>query len=418
MNLDDDNKDSNNNNIPESDDFIYKNDSDDNTDTDNDNDSDTYNVADSENDETTVFDNDSNNEIDFNINSSNIINETEEEEEEEAGILEESTADNNDYNEDDINNNSKDDFDDDHLVDDSYEVPEVVNSNEFDDIDINNDIDADLDLDNNSDYNNSSRIYIPKSPNIIKNYQDIANISTPTTRPFFNRTNIRVPYSDLYRLCRNYQARVICISDVHGCIDDLCALLRKVNYRPGDLIVLLGDLVAKGPSSVDVVKFGRDNNVVCVRGNHDHEVIQQDNIDLQWLSKSPFYVRSPDLGGLFVHAGFQPHLRLSEQLPLVMMTMRSYLPNRKMSPKCLYEYPWASQWKGPLTVYFGHDAARGLQIYDHAVGLDTGCVYGGNLTAIILPDKQIVSVPAKMAYRQLRKSKSHRMLASSKKLKK
>ena len=55
-----------------------------------------------------------------------------------------------------------------------------------------------------------------------------------------------------------------------------------------------------------------------------------------------------------------------------MMTMRSSLPDGNPSPKCFFNHPWADQCDGPLTVYFGHDAARGLQIYDNAVGLDTG----------------------------------------------
>ena len=47
---------------------------------------------------------------------------------------------------------------------------------------------------------------------------------------------------------------------------------------------------------------------------------------------------------------------------------------------------------------FGHDADRGLQLYDRAVGIDTGCVYGGRLTAYILPEKKLVSVGAKRPY--------------------
>lgn len=49
-------------------------------------------------------------------------------------------------------------------------------------------------------------------------------------------------------------------------------------------------------------------------------------------------------------------------------------------------------------MFFGHDAERGLQVLDHAMGLDTGCVYGGRLTACILPVRQLVSVASKAAY--------------------
>jgi hypothetical protein len=64
--------------------------------------------------------------------------------------------------------------------------------------------------------------------------------------------------------------------------------------------------------------------------------------------------------------------RLAAQDPWVMMTARSLLPDGRMSPRCFHSYPWADKWKGPQTVFFGHDAARGLQSYDNANGLDTG----------------------------------------------
>ena len=135
--------------------------------------------------------------------------------------------------------------------------------------------------------------------------------------------------------------------------------------------------------------------------------------EFKWLSHLPYYIKSIDLGTLLVHAGFQAGVRLSDQEPWVMMTMRSFLPGGKVSHRCYYKFPWAKSWDGPLTVLFGHDAARGLQQYENAIGLDTGCVYGGRLTAVLLPDKEVISVPARRTYVDYVKSRNHKLYAIS-----
>ena len=60
--------------------------------------------------------------------------------------------------------------------------------------------------------------------------------------------------------------------------------------------------------------------------------------------------------------------------------------------------PWIDAYNGPYTVVYGHDAVAGLQRRRYSIGLDSGCCYGGSLTALIWPDDVLVSVPAKRMY--------------------
>ena len=79
------------------------------------------------------------------------------------------------------------------------------------------------------------------------------------------------------------------------------------------------------------------------------------------------------------------------------ITLRSIRDDGEPTKK-LKGRPWASLWTGPERIVFGHDAIRGLQQYPLATGLDTGCVYGGKLTGLILPERRLVSVNARRAY--------------------
>lgn len=68
---------------------------------------------------------------------------------------------------------------------------------------------------------------------------------SPDSRNYFEN-DAAVPLDELYTLCQGHKARVICIGDVHGCVDEFKDLLKAVEFKPGDLVLLLGDLVAKG----------------------------------------------------------------------------------------------------------------------------------------------------------------------------
>jgi hypothetical protein len=89
---------------------------------------------------------------------------------------------------------------------------------------------------------------------------------------------------------------------------------------------------------------------------------------------------------------------IEAQSPDLLMNMRTLRPDGTGSRRPDDGVLWGARWPGPELVVFGHHATAGLQRHPHAVGLDTGCVYGGKLTAYVLPDDRFVSVPARQVY--------------------
>uniref|UniRef100_A0A7S4FE21 Calcineurin-like phosphoesterase domain-containing protein n=1 Tax=Eutreptiella gymnastica TaxID=73025 RepID=A0A7S4FE21_9EUGL len=112
-----------------------------------------------------------------------------------------------------------------------------------------------------------------------------------------------------------------------------------------------------------------------------------------YLQDAPHVLDVPQYNIIVVHAGLVPGVPIDEQNTFDAMHMRT-LRDGEPSEGNAGE-PWASLWPGPETLVFGHDAKRGLQRYPHAIGLDTGCVYGKNLTCYIMPEGRFHSVPAR-----------------------
>lgn len=206
------------------------------------------------------------------------------------------------------------------------------------------------------------------------------------------------------------------VGDVHGCVDELRALLELAGA--GRQVVFVGDLVAKGPASGDVVQLARELGAQSVLGNHDHRLLrwheacaagarppllgpdhrlaseQLGDADFTWLAALPYYVALPGTDVIVVHAGLVPGVPLTDQRADDMLAMRTIRPDGTASKHLADGVPWARLWRGPPHVVFGHDAVRGLQEHQAATGLDTGCVYGGRLTGLLLPERRVLDVPS------------------------
>jgi hypothetical protein len=216
--------------------------------------------------------------------------------------------------------------------------------------------------------------------------------------------------------------RTLVVGDVHGCVDELRDLMKAAGFQRGDRLVLAGDLVAKGPDSHAVLQLLREEKGLAVLGNHDAHALKArqhaDDRDLKperrqlldtlsaadWdqLEALPLFLRlGPEREGeadtAVVHAGAVPGVPLEKQDREHLITLRSVKKSGEPS-KRIEGTPWAALWQGPERLVFGHDAVRGLQQYPMATGLDTGCVYGGRLTGLLLPERRLLSVPAHHAY--------------------
>ncbi len=212
--------------------------------------------------------------------------------------------------------------------------------------------------------------------------------------------------------------RAIILGDVHGCVDELRSLLREVGLGAGDRVVSVGDLVGKGPDGAGVVRLFREAGYEAVLGNHDARLLawrrgererplgpshradahRMTDQDWRWLEARPLFIELPEHGAVVVHGGLVPGVPLARQERATLLNLRSIRPDGSASKRVEDGEPWAKLWPGPELVVFGHDAVRGLQRWPHAIGLDTGCVYGGRLSALVLPERVMVSVPAARAY--------------------
>lgn len=219
--------------------------------------------------------------------------------------------------------------------------------------------------------------------------------------------------------------RVLFVGDVHGCFDELKELYNKCTQPGKDTVVVyVGDLVFKGPKTLEVIRFARETGSFSVRGNHEQSILTEilhkrrnepvrdkrkfvydlTQEDEEFLENLPFTISIPSLNVLVVHGGLLPGLPLENQDPLGMIFIRNYHPEKFQGTSKIEDgFPWASMWNGPQHVVFGHDARRGLQQYAHATGIDSGCVYGNYLTGILVEDgvwdnRKLIQVKAKEKY--------------------
>lgn len=219
-------------------------------------------------------------------------------------------------------------------------------------------------------------------------------------------------YSIHWRRCTKFffVSRTIWIGDVHGCADELSDLLEQLGPVEGDTVVFVGDLVARGPDTPGVIRLAKQFGSQAVLGNHEHRMIlahdalrsggtfrlgpthqallhELSDSDWAYLRSLPLSLEFPSHSVRVVHAGIRPGVKFEDQEPWTLLHIRSLTKKGAASDRYSPE-SWAASYKEEPHIIFGHNAQAGLQLHPFATGLDTACVYGGSLTALVLEEGQ------------------------------
>ena len=241
------------------------------------------------------------------------------------------------------------------------------------------------------------------------------------------------------------------IGDIHGCCDELEALLQQLGYEitakiPSDSFwngsiythpqgrkaIFLGDLVDRGSRILDTLKLVRNmveaGTALCVPGNHDMKLMRKlrgKNVKItHGLDKSlaeidalPEDVREPfskeiadfldslvshyvlDGGNLVVsHAGMKEALQGRGSGKVRDFALYGETTGETDEFGLPIRYNWAAEYRGKAIVVYGHTPVPEPEWLNDTINIDTGCVYGGRLTALRYPEKELISVPAARIY--------------------
>jgi hypothetical protein len=212
-------------------------------------------------------------------------------------------------------------------------------------------------------------------------------------------------------------SRTFVVGDIHGCYEELLALVRSVGLGESDRVISVGDLVTKGLKSREVLElFMRDARFSSVIGNHDRALLEywkgtrkkkhlkpsqkkcakelKEGREryAEFFDSLPGYI---DLGShVVVHAGLRPGVALEQQSLDDLTTLRTLGPDRESRTGT----PWYELYDGEPLALFGHWPSPTPRRAPCAIGLDTGCVYGHALTAYVVETGEFHSVPALRAY--------------------
>ena len=255
---------------------------------------------------------------------------------------------------------------------------------------------------------------------------------------------IRVERQPLWSNRTDEQGPFDIIGDVHGCFDELVELLKELGYKistppdgetvieppQGRKAIFVGDFVDRGPKVAEVLRLvmgmQETGAAICVPGNHDVKLVHA----LQGKNVNPTHGLAESLSQLegesaefktqiveFLNRLVSHYVLDNGKLVVAHAGMKAELQGRasgRVREFALYgettgetdafglpiRINWADEYRGDAMVVYGHTPVAESQWVNRTINIDTGCVFGGKLTALRYPEKELVSVPAHQTYYQ------------------
>jgi len=233
------------------------------------------------------------------------------------------------------------------------------------------------------------------------------------------------------------------IGDVHGCCEELTSLLTSLGYDiqpsdsgfgvtvappPGRKAIFVGDLVDRGPDVAGVLRIAISmsaaGTALCVPGNHDIKLLrklhgrdvklnhglaetleQLDRETPEFRKQVAEFIDSMvshymfDEGKLVVaHAGMKESMQGRGSGAVRSFAMFGETTGESDEYGLPVRFDWAAEYRGKALVVYGHTPVPDAEWFNNTICIDTGCVFGGKLTALRYPEKELVSVPAQRTY--------------------
>ncbi len=241
------------------------------------------------------------------------------------------------------------------------------------------------------------------------------------------------PPNDLRHLTGPFDA----IGDVHGCHTELAHLLRELGYHvepdgahhpDGRTALFLGDLVDRGPDTPGVLRLAmgmvKAGTAYAVRGNHEDKLVRAlkgrevkvghglERSLAQLAAETPEFRREVlefcdalvphyvlDGGRLVIaHAGLPERFHGVESARMRSLALWGVSTGELDERGFPLRHPWAEEYRGAATVLYGHTPVEEPRWVNGTLCLDTGCAFGGRLTALRYPERELVSVAARRTW--------------------